>query len=159
MNQTVLKAIPFLSGLIFGLGLILSGMTDPLRIQGFLDVFGQWNPAMALVMGGAIAVTLPAYTYVRLRGRNLAGIAVTLPDRKTITSRLLVGSALFGVGWGLSGVCPGPGILIAFNGLLAGVWAPVLFLLSVLAGMLLYAAWSRRAPAANLPRSVQVNGL
>jgi uncharacterized membrane protein YedE/YeeE len=110
-------------------------------------------------MGGAIAVTLPAYTYVRLRGRNLAGIAVTLPDRKTITPRLLVGSALFGVGWGLSGVCPGPGILIAFNGLLAGVWAPVLFLLSVLAGMLLYAAWSRRVPAANLPRSVQVNGL
>jgi uncharacterized membrane protein YedE/YeeE len=159
MNQTVLKAIPFLSGLIFGLGLILSGMTDPLRIQAFLDVFGAWNPSMALVMGGAIAVTLPAYTYVRLRGRNLAGIAVTLPDRKTITPRLLVGSALFGVGWGLSGVCPGPGILIAVNGLLAGVWAPVLFLLSVLAGMLLYAAWSRRVPAANLPRSVQVNGL
>ena len=159
MKQTVQKAIPFLSGLIFGFGLILSGMTDPLRIQAFLDVFGQWNPAMALVMGGAIAVTLPAYTYVRLRGRNLAGIAVTLPDRKTITPRLLVGSALFGVGWGLSGVCPGPGILIAVNGLLAGVWAPVLFLLSVLAGMLLYAAWSRRVPAANLPRSVQLNGL
>jgi len=157
MNQTIQKAIPFLSGLIFGFGLILSGMTDPLRIQAFLDVFGQWNPSMALVMGGAIAVTLPAYTYVRLRGRNLAGIAVTLPDRKTITPRLLIGSALFGVGWGLSGV--GPGILIAFNGLLAGVWAPVLFLLSVLAGMLLYAAWSRRVPAVNLPRSVQVNGL
>ena len=159
MNQTVQKAIPFLSGLIFGFGLILSGMTDPLRIQAFLDVFGAWNPSMALVMGGAIALTLPAYTYVRLRGRNLAGIAVTLPDRKTITPRLLIGSALFGVGWGLSGVCPGPGILIAVNGLLAGVWAPVLFLLSVLAGMLLYAAWSRRVPAANLPQSVQVNGL
>ena len=159
MNQTVQKAIPFLSGLIFGFGLILSGMTDPSRIQAFLDVFGAWNPSMALVMGGAIAVTLPAYTYVRLRGRNLAGITVTLPDRKTITPRLLVGSALFGVGWGLSGVCPGPGILIAFNGFLAGVWAPVLFLLSVLGGMLLYAAWSRRVPATNLPRSVQVNGL
>jgi len=159
MNPTLQKAIPFLSGLVFGFGLILSGMTDPSRILAFLDVFGQWNPSMALVMGGAIAVTLPTFTYVRLRGRNLAGIAVTLPDRKTITPRLLIGSALFGVGWGLSGVCPGPGILIAANGLLAGVWAPVLFLLSVLAGMLLYAAWSRRVPAANLPRSVQVNGL
>ena len=159
MNPSLQKAIPFLSGLLFGFGLILSGMTDPSRILAFLDVFGQWNPSMALVMGGAIAVTLPTFTYVRLRGRNLAGIAVTLPDRKTITPRLLLGSALFGIGWGLSGVCPGPGILIAANGLLSGVWAPVLFLLSVLAGMLLYAAWSRRAPTANLPRSVQVNGL
>lgn len=159
MNPTVRKAIPFVSGLIFGLGLILSGMTDPQRILAFLDVFGAWNASMALVMGGAIAVTLPAYTWVRLRGHSVAGVAVTLPDRKTITPRLLVGSALFGVGWGLSGVCPGPSILIAANGLLAGVWAPVLFLLSVIAGMLLYAAWSRRAAPTTLPGSAQASGL
>jgi len=158
MNRTLRNSIPFLSGLIFGFGLILSGMTDPSRILGFLDVFGHFNPAMALVMGGAIAVTLPTFTYVRLRGRNLAGMAVSLPDRKTITPRLMIGSALFGVGWGLSGVCPGPAILIAANGLLAGAWAPILFLLSVLAGMAIYAAWSRRAPA-SVPGSVQASGL
>lgn len=154
-----MKALPFVSGLIFGLGLILSGMTDPLRIQAFLDVAGQWNPAMALVMGGAIAVTLPAYTWVRLRGRNAVGAAVVLPDRKTITPRLVAGSAIFGLGWGLSGVCPGPGILIAADGLLGGAWPPVVFLLSVLAGMLIYKLWSSRATAAQVPASVQVNGL
>jgi len=158
MNRNLQRAIPFVSGLLFGFGLIRSGMTDPSRILAFLDVFGHWNPAMALVMGGAIAVTLPTFTYVRLRGRNLAGLTVSLPDRKTITPRLLIGSALFGVGWGLSGVCPGPGILIAFNGLIGGAWAPVLFLFSVLAGMLLYAAWSRRAPV-NLPGTAQASGL
>ncbi len=159
MNRTVQKTIPFISGLIFGLGLILSGMTDPQRILAFLDVFGAWNPSMALVMGGAIAVTLPAYSWARLRGLSVAGVTVTLPDRKTITPRLLVGSALFGVGWGLSGVCPGPGILIAANGLLSGVWAPVVFLLSVIAGMLLYAAWSRRGSSVSVPGAAQAKGL
>lgn len=159
MNPNLQKALPFVSGLIFGFGLILSGMTDPLRIQAFLDLAGAWNPAMALVMGGAIAVTLPTYTWVRRRGRNALGAAVSLPDRKTITPRLLIGSGLFGLGWGLSGVCPGPGILIAANGLLGGGWPPVVFLLSVLAGMLIHKAWSRRAPAAAVPASVQVNGL
>ena len=154
-----MKALPFVSGLIFGLGLILSGMTDPLRIQAFLDVAGAWNPSMALVMGGAIVVTLPTYTWVRLRGRNAVGAAVVLPDRKTITPRLVAGSAIFGLGWGLSGVCPGPGILIAANGLLSGAWPPLVFLLSVLVGMLLYKLWSQRAPAAHVPASVQVNGL
>jgi uncharacterized membrane protein YedE/YeeE len=158
MNQITQKLIPFVAGLIFGLGLILSGMTDPSRILAFLDVFGHFNPAMVLVMGGAIAVTLPTFTYVRLRGRNLAGQAVILPDRKTITPRLLVGSAVFGLGWGLSGVCPGPAILIAANGLISGIWAPVLFLLSVLAGMGLYALWSRRAPA-SLPGTPQASGV
>ena len=155
----VQKAIPFVSGLLFGLGLILSGITDPARIQGFLDVAGQWNPAMALVMGGAIAITLPTYTWVRRRGRNLLGAAVSLPYRKTITPRLVFGSALFGLGWGLSGVCPGPGILIAANGLLSGIWAPVVFLLSMLAGMLIYAAWSRRTAVAPMPGSPQASGL
>ncbi len=159
MNASIQKVLPFVSGLLFGFGLVLSGMTDPLRIQGFLDLAGDWNPAMALVMGGAIAITLPTYTWVRVRGRNALGAAVSLPDRKTITPRLVIGSGLFGLGWGLSGVCPGPAILIAANGLLSGVWPPLVFLLSVLAGMLLYAAWSRRAPVASVPASVQANGL
>lgn len=159
MSTTIQKALPFVSGLIFGLGLILSGMTDPLRIQSFLDVAGQWNPSLALVMGGAIAVTFPTFTWVRRRGRNLAGAAVSLPDRKTITPRLVAGSALFGLGWGLSGVCPGPGLLIAANGLLSGIWPPLVFLLSMLAGMLIYAAWSRRSAAVSVPGSPQASGL
>lgn len=158
MGTTLRRVVPFLSGLVFGLGLIRSGMTDPQRILSFLDLFGAWNPSMALVMGGAIAVTLPAFTYVRLRGHSVAGVAIKLPDRKTITPRLLAGSALFGIGWGLSGVCPGPGILIALNGLLSGAWAPLLFLLSMLVGMLLYRAWDRRAPA-SLPGTPQASGL
>lgn len=158
-KATVQKAIPFLSGLLFGLGLILSGMTDPLRIKGFLDVAGQWNPALALVMGGAIAVTLPVFTWVRRHGRSLLGAPVSLPDRKTITPRLVIGSAVFGLGWGLSGVCPGPGILIAANGLLGGAWPPVVFLLSMLGGMLIYAAWSRRSAAVRVPGSPQASGL
>ncbi|MDE0854214.1 MAG: hypothetical protein OSA97_07305 [Nevskia sp.] len=158
MGTKLRSVVPFLSGLIFGLGLIRSGMTDPQRILSFLDLAGAWNPSMALVMGGAIAVTLPAFTYVRLRGHRVAGEAIKLPERKTITPRLLAGSALFGIGWGLSGVCPGPGILIALNGLLSGAWAPLLFLLSMLAGMLLYRAWDRRAPA-SLPGTPQASGL
>lgn len=138
------QAIAFVSGLLFGLGLILAGMTDPSRIIDFLDVAGpHWNPALAFVMGGAVLVTLPAFAYVRRRGRTLTGAAVVLPDRRTITPRLVLGSALFGVGWGLSGVCPGPGVVIAAT----GAWQPLLFVLSMLAGMGLYAVWARRSPA------------
>lgn len=129
--------IAFASGLIFGIGLLLSGMTDPQRILAFLDVAGAWNPALMLVMGGAVGVALPVFAYARRRGNSLAGLALARIDRKTITPRLVLGSALFGVGWGLSGICPGPGLLIA----LSGQWQPLLFLASVAAGIFLYRAW------------------
>lgn len=128
--------IAFASGLLFGIGLLLSGMTDPQRILAFLDVAGAWNPALALVMGGAVGVALPVFAYARRHGNSMAGQALARIDRKTITPRLVIGSALFGVGWGLSGICPGPGLLIA----LSGQWQPLLFLASVAAGVYLYRA-------------------
>jgi uncharacterized membrane protein YedE/YeeE len=123
--------IPLLSGLLFGAGLIVSGMTDPQRVIGFLDIAGQWNPALALVMGGAVLVTLPAFAWARRRQRTVFGGALSLPDRSSITQPLVSGSILFGIGWGLSGVCPGPGLLLAAG---AGRDA-LLFAASMLAGM------------------------
>jgi uncharacterized membrane protein YedE/YeeE len=121
------------AGFLLGAGLLLSRMCDPERVLGFLDVAGAWNPALALTMGGAVLVATPAFFWVRTRGRNCLGIATALPDRFTITGRLIGGSAIFGLGWGLSGICPGPSLLILTagsaqawvfaGGLLAGFFA------------------------------------
>ena len=100
-------------GLIFGLGLVLSHMVDPARVAAFLDIAGDWNPALAFVMGGAIIVAAPAFAYARCHQRALIGIPFQLPNRFRITGRLVLGAALFGIGWGLSGICPGPGIILA----------------------------------------------
>lgn len=99
-------------GAIFGTGLILSHMVDPARVAGFLDVTGDWNPSLAFVMGGAIVVATPAFWYARRHQQALLGTAFDLPDRFRITWRLVLGAALFGIGWGLSGICPGPGIVL-----------------------------------------------
>ena len=125
-------ALSFAVGLLFGLGLVLSGMTDPSVVQGFLDVAGAWNPRLALVMGGALAVATPAYFWARRRGRTLAGAPLALPDRWSITRPLVLGAALFGIGWGLSGLCPGPAlvnvatgnpvVLIFVASMAAGMW-------------------------------------
>jgi uncharacterized protein len=100
-------------GLIFGFGLLLSHMVDPARVAAFLDVTGDWNPALAFVMGGAIIVAAPAFAYARHHHRSLIGVPFELPNRFNITGRLVGGAALFGIGWGLSGICPGPGIVLA----------------------------------------------
>ena len=110
-------------GGLFGLGLIVSGMTDPARVLGFLDVAGDWNPALAFVMGGAVLTALPAFAIARRRRVSLLGDAVEPPDRRIINARLLIGAAVFGVGWGLVGICPGPGlVLLGQNPLRAGVF-------------------------------------
>lgn len=103
----------FAFGLLFGLGLLLSGMTDPDRVKAFLDIAGTWNPALALVMGGAIAVALPAFARARRGGRSLLGESINLPTNRRIDARLLGGAAIFGLGWGLAGICPGPGLVLA----------------------------------------------
>jgi uncharacterized membrane protein YedE/YeeE len=124
-------------GLIFGAGLVISGMTDPNRILAFLDVAGDWDPSLALVMAGAIAIALPAYALARRAQTTVLGEALYLPDRRRpITSRLVAGAALFGVGWGLSGLCPGPAIVLLsaaqlkailfFAAVAAGTWAAML---------------------------------
>ena len=99
-----------MAGLLFGVGLAVSGMTDPHIVLGFLDVAGDWNPALALVMIGALAVAMPGYRLVFQRGRPLWADGFALPAAKTIDGRLIVGAALFGTGWGLAGYCPGPAL-------------------------------------------------
>jgi uncharacterized membrane protein YedE/YeeE len=101
----------FLIGLLFGFGLILSGMTDPGKVIGFLDLFGQWDPSLAFVMGGAIAVGFFAFSMAKRRTQNFLGGAMRLPTSQDIDKRLVIGSLVFGAGWGLAGFCPGPALV------------------------------------------------
>ena len=106
----ILSALAF--GLLFGAGLVLSGMANPDRVKAFLDVSGAWNPSLALVMGGAIAVAAPAFYLAKRRRRAVLGCGVPTPEAGTIDAQLLLGAAIFGLGWGLSGICPGPGVVL-----------------------------------------------
>jgi uncharacterized membrane protein YedE/YeeE len=125
--------IALASGLVFGLGLIASGMTQPAKVKGFLDLFGAWDPSLALVMGGAIAVALIPFGWARRHRRTLTGEPLQWPAARGIDARLLGGGALFGIGWGLAGLCPGPAV-VALAADLQGVWV---FVLAMLAGLLL----------------------
>lgn len=128
------KVIEFLVGLIFGLGLILSGMTNPAKVIGFLDLFGQWDPSLAFVMGGAILVGLFAFAIAKKRTTNFLGGAMQLPKNTHIDKRLVIGSLLFGAGWGLAGFCPGPALV----SLASGYEKAALFVVAMLLGMLLF---------------------
>jgi uncharacterized membrane protein YedE/YeeE len=122
----------FLVGLLFGLGLILSGMTDPGKVIGFLDLFGTWDPSLALVMGGAIGVGVFAFALAKKRTMNFFGGAMHLPSSNQIDRKLVVGAVMFGAGWGLAGFCPGPALVSLASGqvkaavfvgfMLAGMW-------------------------------------
>ena len=120
-----------LSGLIFGLGLILAGMANPAIVLGFLDLAGLWNPSLALVMGGAIAVGVIAFAIARKRSASLLGLPMHLPTSREIDKRLMFGSLTFGVGWGLAGICPGPALVL----LGAGSTKGLVFVVAMLAGM------------------------
>ena len=106
----------FIVGLVFGLGLLLSGMTDPGKVLGFLDLFGQWDPSLAFVMGGAILVGFFAFVVAKKRTSNFLGGALSLPKSNVIDKRLVIGSLLFGAGWGLAGFCPGPALVSMASG-------------------------------------------
>ncbi len=110
------KLTALLAGLLFGGGLLISGMTNPAKVIGFLDVFGRWDPSLAFVMIGAIGVHFLALRWILALPRPLLGGAFQRPERSAIDAPLIVGAALFGVGWGLGGVCPGPGIVDAASG-------------------------------------------
>ena len=101
-----------LAGSVFGLGLVISGMTDPNRVLAFLDFAGDWDPTLAFVMAGAIAIAAPGYALARRKKAAALGDAIALPPRQPVTLSLAVGAAIFGVGWGLSGICPGPTIVL-----------------------------------------------
>jgi uncharacterized membrane protein YedE/YeeE len=135
----------FAAGLVFGFGLIVSGMTDPGKVIGFLDVAGDWDPSLAFVMGGAVLVGFFAFRFAGRRARTLLGGALQLPHNRDIDKRLLAGSVLFGIGWGLAGFCPGPA-LVSFG---SGFDKAAVFVVAMLGGMLVYTAAERlrRRPA------------
>ena len=133
----------FFVGLLFGLGLMLSGMTDPGKVLGFLDLAGLWDPSLALVMGGAIAVGVFAFALAKKRGLSFFGVDIFLPTKERITKRLVVGSLLFGAGWGLAGFCPGP----AWVSMAAGQNKAALFVVFMLIGMAIFEVAERRAQA------------
>lgn len=131
----------FVAGLIFGIGLILSGMTDPGKVIGFLDLFGAWDPSLALVMGGAILVGVFAFALAKKRTTTFLGDALQLPSSRDIDKRLLLGGLTFGVGWGLAGFCPGPALV----SLGTGQPKAAVFVLAMLAGMALFELAERRS--------------
>jgi uncharacterized membrane protein YedE/YeeE len=120
------------SGLLFGLGMAIAGMTDPAKVLGFLDVTGTWDPTLAFVMGGALAVNAVAYALTRRRARPVFGVRFHLPTRSDIDARLVVGAAIFGLGWGLVGFCPGP----ALAGLASGSVTVLIFVSGLVGGTL-----------------------
>jgi uncharacterized membrane protein YedE/YeeE len=133
-------------GLIFGLGLLTSGMTEPEKVLGFLDVFGAWDATLAFVMAAAVAVAAAGFALARRRSAPLFAVRFSWPSRSDIDAPLLVGSALFGIGWGLSGICPGPALVN-----LAGLTAPIVaFVAAMIVGMFVYELWQRRGAARDI---------
>ncbi len=120
-----------LAGLVFGLGLIVSGMVNPAKVLGFLDLTGAWDPSLALVMAGAIGVSFFAFLFAKKRTRSLMGADMKLPTGRSIDRRLVIGSTLFGIGWGVAGFCPGPG-LVALG---LGEVKALIFVAAMLVGM------------------------
>lgn len=126
--------VAMLSGLLFGMGLMVSGMANPAKVLGFLDLAGQWDPSLALVMAGAIAVGAIAFLFAKRRKKSLLGLPMQIPASANVTLRLVLGSAVFGVGWGLAGFCPGPALVALGAGLPKG-WG---FVAAMLAGMAVF---------------------
>jgi len=133
--SAAIRLVPALAaGLLFGAGLTISGMTDPQRVRGFLDLFGRWDPTLAFVMGGAVIVMAIAWRMLRRMGHPVFAERFVLPGRSDLDARLILGSALFGIGWGLAGLCPGPAIAtLALAPLAVGP-----FVAAMLAGMALH---------------------
>ena len=131
------------AGLIFGLGLILSGMTDPSKVIGFLDLAGRWDPSLAFVMGGAILVGVVAFQFAKRREKSLLGDVMRLPTARHVDRRLVLGSLAFGTGWGLAGYCPGPALVAVAQ----GGMQPLIFVAAMLGGMAFYEIQYRWAAA------------
>ncbi len=135
----VMRIFAFFCGLAFGFGLLISGMTNPVKVLGFLDIAGPWDPSLILVMASAVLVALPLMQFASRRQTALLGDPIAFPPRFGITGKLIVGSAIFGVGWGLDGLCPGPSLAM----LGAFTWQEGLFFLMMATGMLVHEIWPR----------------
>ncbi|WP_126225229.1 DUF6691 family protein [Burkholderia ambifaria] len=130
----------FLAGLLFSVGLIVSGMANPRKVLGFLDLAGRWDPSLAFVMVGAIGVAVVAFAWAKRRTRSWLGLPIQWPAARTITVRLVAGSAVCGIGWGLAGFCPGPALVSIGLGSVKGI----AFVVAMLVGMALF-EWIERA--------------
>lgn len=138
----MLLLIALTAGGLFGLGIALSGMINPAKVQGFLNLFGDWDPSLAFVMGGALLVFAPCYGWWRRNGRTTAAIGTTLPQMPApnIDIRLVLGALIFGIGWGLVGICPGPAL-----GLIASLqWQAGVFVLAMMLGFWLVGKLKRQ---------------
>lgn len=123
--------IPFIAGIVFGIGLLYSGMANPAVVQGFLDPFGDWNPALLWVMVGALSVSFVGVCIARRRKKTLIGTELTFPQNSKINRDLILGGLIFGAGWGLVGICPAPALLL----LARGLWEGVIFVIAMIVGM------------------------
>jgi uncharacterized membrane protein YedE/YeeE len=146
----IYRITEFIVGLLFGLGLMLSGMTDPGKVIGFLDLFGAWDPSLALVMGGAILVGFFAFTVAKKRTTTLLGGVLRFPTNMDIDKKLVVGSVLFGAGWGLAGFCPGPAMVSMAD----GQPKALVFVLAMLVGMLGFELMDRFVHAPRKTKSI-----
>jgi uncharacterized membrane protein YedE/YeeE len=127
------------AGLVFGMGLIVSGMANPEKVLGFLDIAGLWDPSLAFVMGGAIIVGLVSFAVARKRTLSFLGFNMKLPTNNRIEKRMVIGSMMFGIGWGIAGFCPGPGLVALGAGEIKGA----VFVASMVAGMVLFELFER----------------
>lgn len=134
------KFMALMAGLIFGLGLHLSGMTNPEKVLAFLDLAGDWDPSLALVMLGALVVSSVPFYVVRQRQVSLLGAPIQMPTQRTLDRRLVLGSLVFGMGWAIAGLCPGPAVAL----LLTGQWQVLVFTLAMVTGMLVFAGIESR---------------
>lgn len=124
----------FVAGLLFAIGLIISGMSNPAKVLNFLDVFGSWDPSLAFVMGAALLVTIPGFYVAKKRPLTWSGLAMQIPTAKDLDRPLIVGSLMFGIGWGLVGLCPGPALVVVWT----ATKPALIFAASLLAGMFLF---------------------
>ncbi|WP_198314554.1 DUF6691 family protein [Chitinibacter sp. GC72] len=137
-----MNILGFATGLLFGLGLLLAGMANPAKVQGFLDLAGLWDPSLAFVMGGGIGVAIVFFTLAKRTPKTLLTHEdMKLPTSTVIDQRLIIGSALFGIGWGIGGICPGPALVLVGTGSPDGV----LFAAAMLAGMLIFERLPKKA--------------
>lgn len=137
--KLLIRGIALLAGLLFGFGMLVSGMADPKKVLSFLDVSRDWDPSLAFVMGSALAIAFPVFAIARRRQRTLVtDLPLTLPARSPITPQLLIGATLFGAGWGLSGLCPGPVLVVAGGGSLGAI----AFVAAVAVGMIVSSKFS-----------------
>lgn len=142
------KLTAFIAGLLFGLGLLLAGMANPKKVLGFLDLAGTWDPSLALVMIGAIGTAIAPLAWARKRTHSVLGNPMQLPAKRELDRRLIGGSLVFGIGWGIAGICPGPAVAI----LLTGHWQVLVFMVAMLAGMLVFNALENRRGPTDLNR-------